>query len=404
MDHWITVAYVGIVILSFIVFCCGDWPIFERTIVQRLNKCCTGGGFDLLEKVVGSVCGESGRRAVASVEHYCCEHPNPILQLFYCTILWGTLFAFVNTSFEYIPGHYLSSTHRYVGIGSVILGFLLFLVTSYSDPGIITAANVSEYLSIYPYDGVLYEEKVCATCNIIRPARSKHCRICGRCIARFDHHCGWTNTCIGEKNLRFFLMFLFWHCCLCCYGAWVMAAILAGEVKKRNVVRLLTMYFGVERSVRKLSPHIFQWLLAFYNAQLLILLFLSAILLLLIGFLGYHLYLVLINTTTNETFKWESYRRWKTDVLEYEDLNNAQIKQNATIAAIPSCENVAKKRFRIVCSFPSFFRKQSSAQRVFIERENIYNKGIFHNINEVISPRSCRLSFQNVSIQKSKKM
>lgn len=31
----------------------------------------------------------------------------------------------------------------------------------------------------------------CTKCQLVRPARAGHCRICGRCVKRLDHHCVW---------------------------------------------------------------------------------------------------------------------------------------------------------------------------------------------------------------------
>ncbi|KAM3705023.1 hypothetical protein ACJW31_03G049500 [Castanea mollissima] len=67
------------------------------------------------------------------------------------------------------------------------------------------------------------------------PARSKHCRICDRCVARFDHHCGWMNNCIGEINTGYFMAFLLWHFLLCIYGAVTIGLILAGRLKELRV-------------------------------------------------------------------------------------------------------------------------------------------------------------------------
>ncbi|XP_001180028.3 palmitoyltransferase AKR1 isoform X2 [Strongylocentrotus purpuratus] len=48
----------------------------------------------------------------------------------------------------------------------------------------------------------------CVHCEIIRPAGTKHCRLCHRCVSNLDHHCLFIVNCVGERNHRSFIIFL----------------------------------------------------------------------------------------------------------------------------------------------------------------------------------------------------
>ncbi|KAM9332164.1 palmitoyltransferase ZDHHC23-B isoform 2-T3 [Pholidichthys leucotaenia] len=58
----------------------------------------------------------------------------------------------------------------------------------------------------------------CQVCRVERPPRAGHCRICGVCVLRLDHHCVWINNCVGQANHRSFLLTLFFFLLTSVYG------------------------------------------------------------------------------------------------------------------------------------------------------------------------------------------
>ncbi|CAD7966462.1 unnamed protein product [Amoebophrya sp. A25] len=57
-------------------------------------------------------------------------------------------------------------------------------------------------------DGSSFSLRYCKQCKGYQPLRAKHCKDCGRCVRTYDHHCPWIGTCVGERNRRYFFLFL----------------------------------------------------------------------------------------------------------------------------------------------------------------------------------------------------
>lgn len=198
----------------------------------------------------------------------------------------------------------------------VVLPYVLTYLTVTSQGSVITPANHAREMRRYPYDYVLfYPGQYCRTCQHLKPARSKHCRVCNVCVAKQDHHCLWVMTCLGTHNYHYFMAMCASLGMLLSYGSWIGYVILD---------RLLQVKFEAENpamgAVRwttglnfldKLNA--FSWTIVWdvrIGAICLLAVFTAP---LAWGLFWYHVYLIWVGVTTNESFKWDD---WKADIAD----------------------------------------------------------------------------------------
>ncbi|KAF8061172.1 PAT17 [Scenedesmus sp. PABB004] len=298
-------AYAGFAAALVFVLLCGEAPLFAGTPVSWARWLLTEGWATGLEAAVSRVCGERGLRALDAATECCCERRNPTLQVAYLGIMTGGYGLYWHHLLRLLPNAFVGETHVFTGTAAVCGALSLFVAASLSDPGRITADTAAAHLAAHPPDGLLFPPKACATCARARPGRSKHCGACGGCIARFDHHCGWINNCVGLANTRTFLAFLAAHAALCAYGAALGAATLAGELQRRGMLDV----YVYDPALRARVPlytrpaRLLEWLLAFYPVPLALLGFMVAAGALLSGLLAHQAALISRGTTTYETFR-----------------------------------------------------------------------------------------------------
>lgn len=117
--------------------------------------------------------------------------------------------SWVRTLVHSTPGHAFANLIFFLSL--VICMGALYLSASLK-PGYCvlpkSETNRRQIIAQLADEGRLNGMNFCIECLARRPLRSKHCRICKRCVSRFDHHCPWVANCVGMRNHRQFIIFL----------------------------------------------------------------------------------------------------------------------------------------------------------------------------------------------------
>ncbi|KAI1882452.1 hypothetical protein AGOR_G00250900 [Albula goreensis] len=179
----------------------------------------------------------------------------------------------------------------------VLLSVLLYFAVSLMDPGFVLSDDDSEAKLALSVSGEEHQDMIsqckslrqrrCSHCLLQQPMRAKHCQTCQHCVHRYDHHCPWIENCVGERNHRWFVLYL--------------------------GVQLLALLWGlyIAWSGFSSAPTWDLWLRA--NGILLaVALLVGVISVVVVLLLGSHLYLVSRNTTT-----WEFMSRPRISYLKH---------------------------------------------------------------------------------------
>lgn len=69
------------------------------------------------------------------------------------------------------------------------------------------------------------------------------CKLCKKIILKRDHHCFFTGNCIGNRNMRYFIMFSIYTSCTCLYSLVLGVAYLTVEyaISFENPLTFLTL-------------------------------------------------------------------------------------------------------------------------------------------------------------------
>lgn len=271
-----------------------------------------------LKSLITTAFGKSTYDRVYGVYDYCANQRNPLLQIFYLLLLNGIFMTWLIHGHPHIPKSLenASLNYHYTPFIGVVICHIAFYCACFIGPGHISADNIDCY-DHPPHDEVLFiKGKVCSTCNVRKPARSKHCSLCKACIPTFDHHCVWLNQCVGEANYKYFLGFLISNAVFFTYASIFIFYFLIAEIVDKKLYEA-KFYNSVTKEKFEATAYILMQYVLTHNLAISCAWALVTVAdVCIIVFLLMHLYQVWVGTTTNEFFKWKSVRSYHSKLLK----------------------------------------------------------------------------------------
>ena len=289
----------------------------------------------------------------------------------------------------------LSFNRKLTSIILVLLPYILLYLSAYTDPGFITPENHAHVMTLYPYDFANYHPgNTCSTCHLLKPARSKHCSICKRCISRLDHHCIFINNCVGYGNIHWFLLLLLSTAFLETYGAYLgvtlVSAIIRAQLPPETGLPAWTL--TGEGYTWSQYFNILAWMLQEHTRIGAVTLLCLLTTPLVYGLFGYHIYLLWAGTTTNESMKWSD---WKEDIadgcafkrrLPENRRKDTEIEALWTTWPIEPCE-VLSRTDGLPPEEDHIGIGEWEQIWKLTDVENIYDVGLFDSLRDVFLPR-----------------
>jgi hypothetical protein len=303
--------------------------------------------------------------------HYLLHQPHPLVLIFYLVLVTAGIGLFLRSGF-----YQLTVRAQLLAALTIPLPYVSLYLAATSNPGKITEKNVASALRMYPYDNVLFSPRTCRTCNLQKPARSKHCSLCKACVARHDHHCVWINNCVGLGNIRYFLFFLLSTDALLAVGAWLSYGILDAVVERSGARGALGGGWS-EWATFLLAAVMHQVQIGAVWLMCVLCGILSG------TFTAYHLYLIWAGTTTNETNKWADWRDDIRDGMIFKaELEEAEMEMGEWPKTSRLC------LFRVKDGNTQDLPRGLLWFRVknLTELDNVYDLGAWRNLLDVLFP------------------